>query len=448
MIFGVPRLKRTLSLFSVLMVISLGLIACGYKNSSQQQGRRSGLKFRAFVSNPLHPGTSGGGFPALEIINATRDLVSGFGVSLSGLSDAGMMVLSPKKTRTLVISPSSNQIAVVDNASETSSGVLALSGLTESVFVASDDLTAFVAEPSAIVSGQPTAGLIERFDIVNGTKTASIPLAAARFLIPSPSGNQILVLSDGTDTVTMLAPALITGGNPLVSVSGSFDKPVWAVFTSDGSTAYVLNCGRQCGGVGVASGCPGGASSCTSIMQVDMTQNPPAVTGSPLLVSAATMAFLNGTNLYVAGTSPAQNDCTGALPATSSTACGRLTVVDTASFTAGAPIPITDGYHDHMALGANGQLFIGAHTCTNINVTGSNPETRGCLTIVGTGSNTIVVPPDNGNVTGIEPVPGRNVVYVCEGGKLRVYDTTTDKLQVKPLQPDVIGQPIDVKVVD
>src|SRR3954468_22903628 len=142
MIFGVPGLKRTLSLFSVLIVVSLGLIACGYKNSSRQ-GSRSGLKFRAFVSNPLHPGTSGGGFPALEIMNATKDLVSGFGVSLSGLSDAGMMVLSPKKTRTLVISPSSNQMAVVDNATESSSGVLTLAGLTESVFIASDDATAF-----------------------------------------------------------------------------------------------------------------------------------------------------------------------------------------------------------------------------------------------------------------------------------------------------------------
>ena len=29
-------------------------------------------------------------------------------------------------------------------------------------------------------------------------------------------------------------------------------------------------------------------------------------------------------------------------------------------------IVITDGYHTRLALGANGQLFIGAHTCTEI----------------------------------------------------------------------------------
>jgi len=59
-----------------------------------------------------------------------------------------------------------------------------------------------------------------------------------------------------------------------------------------------------------------------------------------------------------------------------------------------------------------------------------------------------VLPPDNGDVTGIEPIPNRNIVYVCEGGQLRLYDTTTDQLQTNPVQPNVIGQAVDVKVVD
>jgi hypothetical protein len=58
------------------------------------------------------------------------------------------------------------------------------------------------------------------------------------------------------------------------------------------------------------------------------------------------------------------------------------------------------------------------------------------------------VPPDQGDVTGIEPITNRNVVYVCEGGRLRIYDTTTDKLETKPQQPNVIGQAVDVKQVD
>jgi hypothetical protein len=52
----------------------------------------------------------------------------------------------------------------------------------------------------------------------------------------------------------------------------------------------------------------------------------------------------------------------------------------------------------------------------------------------------------NGDVTGIEPIPNRNVVYVCEGGKLTIYDTTTHQPQTT--QVNIVGQAVDVKVVD
>jgi len=64
------------------------------------------------------------------------------------------------------------------------------------------------------------------------------------------------------------------------------------------------------------------------------------------------------------------------------------------------------------------------------------------------GSRTTVAPQDNGDVTGIEPIPNRNVVYVCEGGRLRIYDTTTDQLEKLANGPVIVGQAIDVKVVD
>ena len=99
-----------------------------------------------------------------------------------------------------------------------------------------------------------------------------------------------------------------------------------------------------------------------------------------------------------------------------------------------------------MQMGANGQLFIGAHTCANIKIAGG--EQRGCLSIANTATGAIIAPPDNGDVTAIEPIPNRNVVYVCEGGALRIYDTTTDALQTNPEQPNVVGQAIDVKIVD
>jgi hypothetical protein len=112
---------------------------------------------------------------------------------------------------------------------------------------------------------------------------------------------------------------------------------------------------------------------------------------------------------------------------------------------------ITDGYHDRMQMGANGQLFIGASTCTNIT---TSSEIRGCLSIVNTSNaggisnSSVVFPPDNGDVTGIQPVTNRNVVYVCEGGHFRIYDTTTDKLLVQSKTVTITGQPTDVLLVD
>jgi hypothetical protein len=116
-----------------------------------------------------------------------------------------------------------------------------------------------------------------------------------------------------------------------------------------------------------------------------------------------------------------------------------------------ATATITDGYHDRMQMGANGQLFIGSHTCTTINASG---EIRGCLSIVnaatpsGITSSSVVIPPQSGDVTGLQAITNRNVVYVCQGGTFLVFDTTTDKLLVQSKTINIVGQPTDVLLVD
>ena len=96
-----------------------------------------------------------------------------------------------------------------------------------------------------------------------------------------------------------------------------------------------------------------------------------------------------------------------------------------------------------MAISQNGQLFIGARDCTNIN---TGVEVRGCLSIFNSSSSKVVVPPQNGDVTGIQPIRDRNVVYVAQNRALNIYDTTTDQLQVT--QVDIIGDAVDVKLVN
>jgi hypothetical protein len=80
------------------------------------------------------------------------------------------------------------------------------------------------------------------------------------------------------------------------------------------------------------------------------------------------------------------------------------------------------------------------------NVNNPSGEVRGCLSIYNTASGAVVIPPDNGDVTGLQSFSTRNVEYVVEGGTLRIYDTTKDVLQ--RTQISIVGQVIDVKAID
>ena len=422
-------------------------VSCGGSKSSNTKHQVSNLKFRAFVSNSLFP-TGLLNAPVINIVDATQDLVSFANISLTGtVAEAGLMALSPDLSRTLVFSPADNTIAVIDNSTENvgssvnggaAVATFVLPGLTESMFVAKDSVTVYAAVPSAPVTGQ-APGAVVVMSLQTGGIAATIPVAGAHFIVPSPDGNNVLVFSDNSDAITVISAILIgTSQDPRTVVTGTpqkhFDRPVWAIFNGT-SSAYIFNCGRECGGV---------AAGISSYTIGD------AAPGETTPVSAATYGLLEGTTLYVAGT-PAHTAC-GA--GTAAPTCGTLNILSASSLevTNSKPILITDGYHDRMEMGANGQLFIGAHSCSNVNISGG--EVRGCLSIFNTTNSKVVVPPQVGDATGIQPIPGRNAVYVCEGGVFQVFDTTTDKLMVKTFPANtgetdvIVGYTTDVKVVD
>jgi hypothetical protein len=447
-----------------MVVVGFGsglLVSCGYNSNSSNKAAPSGYNFRAFVSNPLHVSQTGAVIPVLEIIDAAEDTGPFFNINLQAASNfPGMMALSPSRQFTAVYSTTDFTVATVNNASEAlatsaassgststaSLGAITLPGPAVNMVFWSDNNTVFVPVPTATSVYNPTAeGDVEVLNLTQAAITSTIPVPGAQYEALSADGNNLLVFGNAhdpttnTDEVAVIAPFLIgTNTSPVSFVTG-FDKPVGAVF--NGSTAYVLDCGLECGGVGPASIVP-------LALGVGSTAG-----GTPVPLSAggvsggATVGLISGTTLYVAGTPPGT-----ACPAgTAATSCGVLSVVDLNSMTVTATATITDGYHDHMQMGENGQLFIGSHACTNIN---SSTETRGCLSIVNAGtpsavSNSgVVIPPYTGDVTGLQPVTGRNVVYVCQGGSFRIYDTTTDKLLVQTVLVDIVGQPTDVLLVD
>jgi len=451
MLFGVPGLNRALVSIFVLATACVTIISCGSSNSSANTHKPSGLKFRVFISNPLFPGTTGvtgTNLPVLNIVDATQDVLSTSVVSLLGAStQPGLMAVSSDLKFTLVYSPTGNSVSVIDNTTETiatgagsttSLPPFTLPGFTESIVVNPASTSAYAAVPTAPVLGQ-APGAVEVLNLQSGGIAASIPVPGAHFVVCSPDGNHVLVFSDNSDTVTVITTILIgTSSDPRSTITG-FDRPVWGIFANN-TTAYVMDCGAQCGGT--AAG----------VSVLDVAAASPVST-TP--VSAATYGLLNGSTLYVSGTSPPNppgtNTCTGTK--TAATTCGRLSVIDTASMTVTGSAVITDGYHDRMQISQNGQLYIGSHSCTNINIPGG--EVRGCLSIFNTNSPGVVIPPSNGDVTGIQQIAGRDVVYLVQNAGLAIYDTDTNQLQVTPGdtlnnngQVDIVGQLFDVKLVD
>jgi hypothetical protein len=428
-------LKKAVFGLALLLCFSVAIVACGGKSNSTAH-KASGLPFRAFVSNSLFP-SGATSIPVLNIVNAQLDTLSSSTVSLlSAVPQAQLMAVSSDLHYTLVFSLSTNSLAVVDNTTEAIADVVGttatipaiiLPGMTQSMYIASDNITAYAAIPSAPVAGQ-SPGAVVQIDLGTGAITATVPVPAAHYIVPSPDGTQILVFSDNSDSMSIIAIGSVGNSlNPVSTIPG-FSRPVSAIFTGS-TTALVFDCGPECGG---------SAAGLTSFT----LGNTAAGTTTP--VSGSTYGLLAGTTLYVAGTPPN----TACPPGTAAPTCGTLNLVNVNTMTLmnASPILIPDGFHDRMQMGANGQLFVGSHSCTSINVLGG--EVRGCLAIFNTTNSQVIIPPQPGDATGIQPITGRQVVYVCEGGAFNVYDTTTDQILVQPIQIDIVGQSYDVKLVD
>ena len=468
-------MKRWLVL-AVIILTSLALISCGSSSksssssssSSSSTPKPSGLKFRAVVSQDVSTTTA---TPGLILIDALNDVRANVGLIGAGSFPPATMFLSSDRKITVAASIDQNRLEVLNNNTETiSAGPIQLPGNTESLVISADNGTIYAAVPNAPVPGGGSVGAIAIVNLSTGGTPATLPIPSVHYLAESGDGSKILAFSDDTDVtdpvnhpsnvqnVTIVSPFNIVAGSknatcnppippppavppPLVCqyVAG-FDHPVAGFFSSDNTQAWILNCGPECGGTQA------------SVQLLDLHDPANPVAGAPTPIpGGATVGLMHNQTLYVAG-NPAvgSNTCAGG-PPTAATTCGRLTIVNLASLPQATPIQptavIPDGYHTHMDISGDGQLFVGSRNCTNIVPSTAGGEQRGCLAILNTNNGNLVIPPDNGDVTGMTPITNRTVFYVTEGGELRIYDTTTDKLfLLKSI--DIFGNAVDVKLID
>jgi hypothetical protein len=456
MSLGARRLKRSVLVLVLGVSASLSFISCG---SSAKKGPPSGLTNRVLASQGV---TSTFTFGGLVIVNGVNDTVPRV-APLSAGSSPGLMAISPTRNIAATFDASSNTVYAVDTARESAVGNMRLPGPTTSMIFPTAFGIAYAAVPTATVNGFSFIGAVDVLNFSSGALT-TIGVSNAQTVVASSTGNQLLVFSTDSDSVTVLSPGVAAPPvdtscftNPpnavcTIVTQPQGSRPVYAVV--NGSTAYILNCGFECGGT-----TSGGAPATPSVAVLDL---PSLTITNTVNVNGATYGLLNGSQLYVAGNGTPTGPLCASLASAAKTAatyCGTLDIVDVSTMTdpyfnsPSTEIAITDGYHTRMDMTPNGQVFIGSHDCTNIgNVGNPSGEVRGCLSIFRTADNSVLIPPDNGDVNGLQGFVTRSIEYVAEGGNLRVYDTTKDILLINDFVPQgsvgIVGYVGDVKAID
>lgn len=438
MSLGACRLKRSILVLVVVLWAGLSFISCGGRAKSKSP---SGYLNRVLASQGVFSSNSR---PGLVLIDAYYNVLPSIPPIGAGNSP-GLMAISPSRNIVAAFDASSNSVYAADTVKEADIGSVHLAGPTSSMVVPTSTPVGYAAVPTATIQGFSFTGALQVMNFAGGGLTTSIAVTNAQTVISNANGTQLLVFSNDSNSVTVLSPGaavppvdtscLTNPPNAVCTIVPGFDRPVYGII--NGNTAYILNCGPQCGGVQA------------SVMVFDL---PTLTIANTIPVDAATWAVLNGSTLYVAGTSPTNHACTG--QTTAATICGRLDIVDLNSGKVTGSAVITDGYHWRMDLTNNNQIFIGSYNCTNIgNVNNPSGEVRGCLSIYKIADNSVVVPPDNGNVGGLQGFTSRYFEYVAEDGNLRVYDTTKDILYINfDLLPEgtlnIVGYVGDVKAID
>jgi hypothetical protein len=467
MFLGARRLKQRLFLPALAIGVILNLAACSKpasNTSSGGSGSSSATTTTSFTNRVLvsQSVTSATTFGGLVLINGNNDTLTKTAALPAGNSPT-LMAITAARNMVAAFDSSSNNVYAITTATEKSIGQVHLPGPTSSMVVPTSNPLGYAAVSSANIPGYPVLGALEVMNFSSGAIT-TIAVSNAQTVVANNTGSQLLVFSNDSNSIALLNPANaippvdmscfpILDPNPqqnppVCTIINGFDRPVFAIVS--GSTAYILNCGAECGGTQA------------SIQTLNLST---LAVGPAIPVNGATWAYLSGNNLYVAGTGTPMGQLCSSLTnpvnrKTAATFCGTLDIVNLATMTdpyfnnPGAEIAIPDGYHDRMDMSSNGQLFVGSRICTNIgNVNNPVGEVRGCLAILNTNSGAVVIPPDNGDVTGLQSFTTREVEYVAEDGNLRVYDTLTNSLLINqdylPLGTiPVVGFAYDVKAID
>jgi hypothetical protein len=376
----------------------------------------------------------GSGDGSFTLINYAKETTAGSAASLSGPSSS--VFISRAQAFVIAASQQAHVLTVVDKVAGKSYG-LSLPGVYHvSINPGGSVMMAFV-------ENSDYAYYPRKLTSADSATLAAYYLAhqswPAPFIDCEPKTLPGMCLAQMQDPATK---------SPLV-----FDRPVKAVFSEDGSSAFVLNCGPECGGK---------ASSVSILLNAPLIVQDGEQSGSlptQAALTAATIAVPGGASnaleapggsgsvdtLYVLG----EGSPTGTL-ASGQLFSGYLTPINLTTKTAGSPISVSDsapGQRTRMILADDNTLWLGGIRCTE-GERYATGQAYGCLTMFNTSTNTVtLIEPFQGDLTGLAAVTGLHKLYIAEGGQVYIY-STVDGSAINNFYVTVTGTAYDVAYMD
>lgn len=411
-------------------------------------------------------GSSGG----LVILDGLRDIrnnlsntVTSFGISGYSGGFPSLILNFPEQLRGYVYSSvAPYSVGVVNYSTESSSGSAGSFGGPSTSLGISPDFQRFY---SAV---EQNGQLVVLDNTTGGTYGLNLPNVYR--VAANTSGSVVLAMVRNSNTLYRVVKLNSNSTPPpgsvdcepqvlpvycVVPVPGTFDRPIGAVYSLDGSQVYVLNCGVECGG-----GTNGGAG--VSILpqgalQINLiptsTPYPNVVNNTVPIPGGVTTAILDGSNLYAAG-QQLQPDGLFA---------GRLSIMSLTTLAVTQPVAISDGNHSRMLFADDNTLWIGSQFCA----TGERARqglNYNCLTRYDLGARSASIVPaltggsvpyvnqDNnpvyyGSLTGICWVQNYHKVYTAYGGQIHAFNTA-DGSEINNSNITVQGTALDVAYMD
>ncbi len=487
----VPAQRATLfALLAAGTVLSIiGCVTPAYRkyplyNFAGRPTPPSGFTNRVVVG--LTNGTSG----QLQILDALRDerfnvpnTITQFFITGYSGNNPSRIVNFPDELQGYIYSNASPySISVVNWGTEKQTGNAAtLNSPSSSISLSSDFIRLYAAQEQTgqlYISDSSTGGTYA-LNIPNVYRVFDNPGDTVAIVATRNTNNLYRVIKlnanspqppGATDCEPQLLPVYCA-----VPIPGTFDRPQSVTWSLDGTTAYVLNCGVECGG-----GNNGGAG--VSFLPVGALQinniptsapYPPIVTNTVSIPGGATIGLSDGINLYLAGQQLLSNGLF----------TGTFTVLPLNTLVPAAPISISDGSHSKMLQADDNTLWVGSQNCATgerqfLFAQGNTTQAANynCLTAIqlsasgsapvativpavnqaGSGVAAVTVPYPNqnddnyyyGSLTGLCWVQGLHKMYTAYGGGVHAFYTNQGFAEINNQNITVQGTALDVAYLD